>query len=149
MIGDIIVAGFVLAGGIFCLAAGLGVLRLPDLLTRMHASTKAGTLGSGLILVAVAVAFAESTVIARAVAAIMFLLMTAPVAAHLIGRAAFRTGVPMVDRTVCEDGVAEALRKRPPERDPKDATGPAAEPEADPQAEGGTPATGGAPREAP
>lgn len=113
MISDILVAVFVLSGGIFCFAAGLGLIRLPDLLTRMHASTKAGTLGSGLILVAVAIAFAEGTVIARAVAAIMFLLMTAPVAAHLIGRAAFRTGVPMVDRTLCEDGVAEALRARP------------------------------------
>ena len=86
--------------------------------TWMHASTKAGTLGSGLILVAVAVQFAEGTVIARAVAAILFLLMTAPVAAHLIGRAAFRTGVPMVDRTVCEDGVADALRARPGEQAP-------------------------------
>ncbi|WP_330450449.1 hypothetical protein FLP41_09200 [Paracoccus marcusii] len=44
--------------------------------------------------------------------------MTAPVAAHLIGRAAFRTGVPMVDRTVCEDGVADALRARPGEQAP-------------------------------
>lgn len=119
MIADIIVSLFVLAGGVFALAAGLGVLRLPDLLTRMHASTKAGTLGSGLILVAVAVAFAEGTVIARAVAAIMFLLLTAPVAAHLIGRAAFRTGVPMVERTRSEKGVAEALRKRPPEKAPE------------------------------
>ncbi len=59
MMHDIIVAILVLSGGIFCFAAGMGVLRLPDLLTRMHASTKAGTLGSGLILVAVAVQFAE------------------------------------------------------------------------------------------
>ncbi|MEQ3641938.1 MAG: monovalent cation/H(+) antiporter subunit G [Paracoccus sp. (in: a-proteobacteria)] len=118
MMHDIIVAILVLSGGIFCFAAGMGVLRLPDLLTRMHASTKAGTLGSGLILVAVAVQFAEGTVIARAVAAILFLLMTAPVAAHLIGRAAFRTGVPMVNRTVCEDGVADALRARPGEQAP-------------------------------
>ena len=119
MIGELVISALIVAGGIFAAAAGLGVLRLPDLLTRMHASTKAGTLGSGLILVAVAVAFAEGTVIARAVAAILFLLLTAPVAAHLIGRAAFRTGVPMVDRTVCEDGVAEALRKRPSEQPPQ------------------------------
>lgn len=119
MITEVVVAILVVMGGVFCFAAGLGVLRLPDLLIRMHASTKAGTLGSGLILVAVAVAFAESTVIARAVAAILFLLLTAPVAAHLIGRAAFRTGVPMVDRTRCEPGVAEALRARGPEKAPE------------------------------
>ncbi|WP_411838957.1 monovalent cation/H(+) antiporter subunit G [Paracoccus sp. ME4] len=119
MITDIIIAALVVAGGVFCFAAGMGVLRLPDLLTRMHASTKAGTLGSGLILVAVAVAFAETTVIARAVAAILFLLMTAPVAAHLIGRAAFRTGVPMARNTRCEPGVAEALRARPEDDGPR------------------------------
>jgi multicomponent Na+:H+ antiporter subunit G len=116
---EIIVAILVIAGGFFCFAAGLGVLRLPDLLIRMHASTKAGTLGSGLILTAVAIAFAEGTVIARAVAAIIFLLLTAPVAAHLIGRAAFRTGVPMSPRTDCQPAVAEALRGRPAEQAPK------------------------------
>lgn len=116
---EIIVAILVVTGAFFCFAAGLGVLRLPDLLIRMHASTKAGTLGSGLILTAVAVAFAEGTVIARAVAAIIFLLLTAPVAAHLIGRAAFRTGVPMSPNTDCEPGVAEALRGRKPEKAPK------------------------------
>ncbi|MDM7459799.1 MAG: monovalent cation/H(+) antiporter subunit G [Paracoccus sp. (in: a-proteobacteria)] len=116
---DFIVALLVVSGGIFCFAAGLGVLRLPDLLIRMHASTKAGTLGSGLMLTAVAVAFAEGTVLARAIAAIVFLLLTAPVAAHLIGRAAFRTGVPMDSRTRCEPGVADALRHRQPEKMPK------------------------------
>lgn len=119
MITELVVSFFVISGGIFCFASGLGLLRLPDLLTRMHASTKAGTLGSGLILVAVAINFAEGTVIARAVAAILFLLLTAPVAAHLIGRAAFRTGVPMADRTECEPGVAEALRERPGEKAPE------------------------------
>lgn len=119
MMSELIVSVLVVAGGFFCFAAGLGVLRLPDLLIRMHASTKAGTLGSGLILTAVAVAFAEGTVVARAVAAIVFLLLTAPVAAHLIGRAAFRTGVPMDDRTACEPGVAEALHHRDPESPPQ------------------------------
>ncbi|WP_022706437.1 MULTISPECIES: monovalent cation/H(+) antiporter subunit G [Paracoccus] len=112
MITELVISALVVIGGLFCFAAGLGVLRLPDVFNRMHASTKAATLGSGMILVAVAVLFGESTIIARAVAAILFLLLTAPVAAHLIGRAAFRTGVPMVEDTACEPGVAEALRKR-------------------------------------
>ncbi|WP_265500790.1 monovalent cation/H(+) antiporter subunit G [Paracoccus beibuensis] len=119
MIAELIVSFLIVAGGVFCLSAGLGVLRLPDVLTRMHASTKAGTLGSGLILIAVAVVFAEGTVIARAVAAILFLLLTAPVAAHLIGRAAFRTGVPMIKSTACEPGVAEALRGPNPPQPPR------------------------------
>lgn len=100
---EIVTAFFVLAGGLFAFAAALGVLRLPDVLIRMHASTKAGTLGCGLILVAVAVHFGDVGTIARAIAAIVFLLLTAPVAAHMIGRAAYRTGVRLWQGTVIDD----------------------------------------------
>ncbi|WP_299616040.1 monovalent cation/H(+) antiporter subunit G [Pelagibius sp.] len=100
---EILTALLVLAGGLFALAAALGVLRLPDVLIRMHASTKAGTLGCGLILLAVAVHFGESGIVARAVLAIVFLLLTAPVGAHLIGRAAYRTGVPLWQGTVIDE----------------------------------------------
>jgi multicomponent Na+:H+ antiporter subunit G len=92
---EIVIVALVLLGGFFCFVAGLGVLRLPDVLIRMHASTKAGTLGSGLILAAVAVYFADTATITRAVATILFLLITAPVAAHMIGRAAFRSGITL------------------------------------------------------
>jgi multicomponent Na+:H+ antiporter subunit G len=107
---DWIMAAFVLLGGFFCFIAGLGVLRLQDVLMRMHASTKAGTLGSGLILVAVAIYFGDLATITRALAAILFLLITAPVAAHMIGRAAFRVGVPLWN-TKIEEGAEENLRR--------------------------------------
>jgi len=100
---DIITALLVVAGGLFALAAAVGVLRLPDVLIRMHASTKAGTLGCGLILVAVAVYFGETGITARALAAIVFLIVTAPVAAHMIGRAAYRTGVSLWGHSVVDD----------------------------------------------
>ncbi|MCY3981999.1 MAG: monovalent cation/H(+) antiporter subunit G [Alphaproteobacteria bacterium] len=100
---EILTALLVLAGGLFALVAAIGILRLPDVLIRMHASTKAGTLGCGLILMAVAVHFAESGIIARAVLAIIFLLLTAPVGAHLIGRAAYRMGVPLWQRTAIDE----------------------------------------------
>jgi multicomponent Na+:H+ antiporter subunit G len=95
MIVEIVMGVLVLVGGAFCFVAGLGVLRLPDVLIRMHASTKAGTLGAGLVLVAVALYFADTATTTRAVVAILFLLITAPVAAHTIGRAAFRSGVAL------------------------------------------------------
>lgn len=95
MSGDWVVGLLFLAGGFFAFAAGLGVLRLPDVLTRMHASTKAGTLGSSLILVGVALHFGSLAIFAKAGVAILFILLTAPLAAHMIGRAAVRTGVPM------------------------------------------------------
>ena len=77
-----------LLGGAFALIAALGILRLPDVLTRMHASTKAGTLASALILVAVALQFQDMGVTAKAIAAILFLMLTAPLAAHMLGRSA-------------------------------------------------------------
>ncbi|HBG97328.1 MAG: monovalent cation/H(+) antiporter subunit G [Rhodobacteraceae bacterium] len=89
-----IVAGILLlAGALFSIAAGVGLVRLPDVYIRMHAATKVGTLGSGLILAATAVHFAEASVVLRCVLIIVFLLMTAPIGAHMIGRAALRIGI--------------------------------------------------------
>ncbi|MCJ8140349.1 cation:proton antiporter [Falsirhodobacter halotolerans] len=76
-----------LAGG-FALAAGLGVLRFPDALTRMHASSKVGSFASALALLAAAVDIGGVSAASRAGFAILFLLMTAPIGAHLLGRAA-------------------------------------------------------------
>ena len=84
---EIIAGILVILGGAFVMIAGLGVYRLQDVLNRMHASTKAGTLGSSLSLVGAALYFADGSVTARAVATILFLLLTAPIAAHMIGRA--------------------------------------------------------------
>ncbi len=83
-----ILAGlFVLAGAAFVLIAALGVYRLPDVLNRMHASTKAGTLGASLALIAVALHFDSTAITAKVIATILFLMLTAPIAAHMIGRA--------------------------------------------------------------
>jgi multicomponent Na+:H+ antiporter subunit G len=77
-----------LLGGAFALVAGVGVLRFPDVFTRLHASTKAGTLGVGLIVLALALVTEDARVASKAVGAVIFLLATAPIGAHLIGRAA-------------------------------------------------------------
>lgn len=111
MILEYTLAALIILGGFFCLIAGLGVLRLPDVLIRMHASTKAGTLGSGLILIAVCIFFADVATITRAVATILFLLITAPVAAHMIGRAAFRAGRVPLWNTKVEEGAKERLSR--------------------------------------
>jgi multicomponent Na+:H+ antiporter subunit G len=100
---EFITAAMLIAGGVFVCLAGLGVVRMPDVYVRMHAATKAGTLGAGMILAAVAVHFADGGVAVRAVAAIVFLLITAPVAAHMIGRAAYRTGVPLWAGSVIDE----------------------------------------------
>ena len=96
---ELIVAACLLAGGFFLFVAGLGILRLPDVLIRMHASTKAGTLGVGLVFAAAALYFGNTAETAIAGLTILFLLVTAPVAAHAIARAAYRMNVPLSDRT--------------------------------------------------
>ena len=96
---DLVVAACLLAGGFFLFVAGLGIARLPDVLIRMHAATKAGTLGVGLVFGAAALYFGSTAETAIAILTIVFLLATAPVAAHAIARAAYRTNVPLSDRT--------------------------------------------------
>lgn len=95
--------GLVLAGACFMFLAALGVLRLPDLLTRMHATTKAATLGTALIMLAVALHFGEVAVVARAFGVSLFIMMTAPVAAHVIGRAGYIVGARLWAGTVKDE----------------------------------------------
>lgn len=89
---NILVGIMVLAGAIFSLAAGIGLIRLKDVYMRAHAASKAGTLGSGLMLLALGIHASEWDVMTRAIAGFIFFLLTAPVAAHLIARAAHTAG---------------------------------------------------------
>lgn len=100
---EYIAAIFLLAGALLAVIAALGVLRLPDVLIRMHASTKVGTLSTGLIMVGCAVVFWDLGITVRAVAIMVFLLLTAPIAGHMIGRAAIETGVPLWRTTGLRD----------------------------------------------
>jgi len=96
-------AGLVALGAFFVLVAAVGVVRLKDTLMRMHASSKASTLGAICILAAVAIHFGDGAVTARVVLICAFLLATAPVAAHTIGRAAYRRGIDLDPTTVCDE----------------------------------------------
>ena len=100
---EILAVLLLVGGGAFSLISALGVLRLPDVLIRMHASSKAGTVGAGMILLAVAVLYGGGEIVARAIAAIFFLLLTVPVASHMIGRAAYVTGVKLWSGTVIDE----------------------------------------------
>ncbi len=99
MILELLTAFFIISGSVFCFIASVGVLRMPDTIIRMHAVTKAGALGSGLVFLALSFCYMETSTTLRAFAAILFLLLTAPVAAHLIGRAAYCTRVRLWEKT--------------------------------------------------
>ena len=95
MIADLaqyIAAILMLIGSLFSFLAALGILRLPDLYMRMHAASKAGTVGAGFILLAVAAVSGDIGVALRALVGIAFLALTAPVAAHLLARSAYLSG---------------------------------------------------------
>jgi multicomponent Na+:H+ antiporter subunit G len=96
---DILTAFLMLAGSLFCLLGAVGIIRMPDLFTRLQAATKTGTLGVGFILVGVAIHFGELGVSVRAVLVIAFLFLTAPVAAHVIARAAYFVRIPLWEHT--------------------------------------------------
>lgn len=100
---DILVLTLLIVGTLLMLIASIGIVRMPDLYTRMSTTSKAATLGAGLTLVAVATYFAQTGIWTRALAAILFLLLTIPVASHAIGRAAYLVGVPLWNRTQFDD----------------------------------------------
>jgi len=102
-LSGLLVGFLLLLGAGFMVLAAVGILRLPDLPTRMHASTKAGALGASLTMLAVAFHLPEGAVVARALAVIVFILLTAPVAAHVIGRAGYFVGVPLWKGTVKDE----------------------------------------------
>jgi multicomponent Na+:H+ antiporter subunit G len=89
---EIAVGVVLVVGALFALVASIGLLRLKDVYMRMHAGSKAGTLGSGLMLIALAVHAHQIDVITRAIAGVVFFLLTAPVAAHLLAKAAYEVG---------------------------------------------------------
>lgn len=107
-----LVCVLVSGGTFFALVAAIGILRMPDLYTRMHATSKAGTLGVGFLLAAAAVQHGRLETAAVAVLTIAFIVLTAPVAAHVIVRAAYYAGVPMSPNSVADDLKAERERRR-------------------------------------
>lgn len=88
-----VAAVVLVAGSAFSLLAAVGMLRLPDLYTRMHAASKAGVVGAGLILIAVALVSLDPPVVLRAILGVLFLVLTTPVSAHLLARAAYQAGI--------------------------------------------------------
>ncbi|WJH39348.1 monovalent cation/H(+) antiporter subunit G [Aliirhizobium terrae] len=99
----IVTAVLVLGGAVFALVASIGLNRFPDVYSRMHAASKAGTVGSGLLLLAVGVHSGELSMLARALAGFFFFVLTAPVSAHLLAIAALKAGYPMSDKTVTNE----------------------------------------------
>ncbi|HEY8482203.1 MAG TPA: monovalent cation/H(+) antiporter subunit G [Spirillospora sp.] len=97
-VGDAVTAVLLPAGAVFCALGALGMLRFPDLLTRLHAATKPQTIGLLLIMSGVAAQAGSLATAAPLLLVVFFQLLTAPVTAQTVAGAAYRAGV--VDRTL-------------------------------------------------
>jgi multicomponent Na+:H+ antiporter subunit G len=100
---DIATAFVWLAGAAFALLAAVGVLRMPDVFTRMQASTKASTLGLTLLLIGTALQMGDFASLVRVASIGAFVLLTTPVAGHVIARASYYAGVPLWRGTVLDE----------------------------------------------
>jgi multicomponent Na+:H+ antiporter subunit G len=100
---DVVSAVLLLAGVLFSVVAGIGLVRLPDVFSRMHAATKPATLGLLLILLGTALRVDSGGDVAKLVLVGAFTFLTAPVGAHVLGRSAYRSGVGGLDELVVDE----------------------------------------------
>jgi multicomponent Na+:H+ antiporter subunit G len=108
-------------GVFFMFVSAMGVLRLRDFYQRVHAPTKAATLGLTFLLIAVAMNVRETTVVTKAVLALLFIGATAPVGAHLLSRAAYRNGIKPVQEPVVDEYAAVVSRRKASPAEPSHA----------------------------
>ncbi len=110
---NIIVILLVLIGAFITLSATIGIIRFPDIYTRLHAATKASTLGVSSILIAAFLYLyvKEDIVSGKLLLGILFIMITAPVSAHMIGRAAHNSGIKPLTKNRT-DAYEEAMRKQ-------------------------------------
>ena len=118
---EVVTVALMVVGAVLSLLAALGVVRMPDVYSRMQSATKASTLGVGCTMLAVAIDFAELAITIRVVLIVAFVFLTAPISAHMIGRAAYYVGVPLWEGTTLDelrghDGRQGNTSENPPER---------------------------------
>jgi len=119
---DVLAGACLLGGSFLAFAAGMGLLRFPDLLTRTHAATKPQVLGLLLMLLGLGLRLRSGPVIWMLVLVALFQMLTSPVAAHMVSRAGYRTGrvrrdVLVVDQLTTDLEAAREAERARGERD--------------------------------
>ena len=100
---DVLSAALLLSGVFFSVVAGIGLVRLPDVFSRMHAATKPATLGLALILLGAALRLEDGGDAVKLLLVGAFTFLTAPIGAHMIGRSTYRTGGGGLDELVVDE----------------------------------------------
>jgi multicomponent Na+:H+ antiporter subunit G len=110
---DILTGACLVLGAFLSLAAGVGLQRFPDAIARMHATTKPQILGLIFILAAIALQERRWTTILILATILLFQMLTAPISAHMVGRAGYRTGV-VAPGSLLVDELEEAIEGADP-----------------------------------
>lgn len=113
MMINILLAILSTIGALAILFAAIGILRMPDFYLRLSVTVKAATMGVGLLLICAAMTFPDVSVTTKTIAIGFFLLLTAPIGAHMIGRVAYLKRVKPCRQTVLND--LEKARKTEPD----------------------------------
>lgn len=107
---DVAAAVLLIFGGVLSVAAGVGLLRFPDALSRLHAGTKPQVLGLICVVLAIALSARSWPVLLLLAPVVLFQVLTAPAAAHMVGRAGYRTSNHDEDLLVVDE-LAEAIER--------------------------------------
>jgi multicomponent Na+:H+ antiporter subunit G len=100
---NIIIAVLSTIGALSILFASIGILRMPDFYLRLSVTVKAGTLGVGFLLMCAGIIFPDVSVTTKTIAIVFFLVLTAPVAAHMVARTAYHKKVPLWKDTIIDE----------------------------------------------
>ncbi|MBH0129808.1 monovalent cation/H(+) antiporter subunit G [Salinibacterium sp. NK8237] len=123
---DILTGVFLLLGGFLSVAAGVGLLRFPDAIARLHATTKPQILGLAFVLLAIALQQRQLSTILVLLFLLIFQMITAPVSAHMIARAGYRGGI-IAPNSLLVDELEQAIDGAPEFDDALDETDTASE----------------------
>ena len=94
LLGEVLISAFLVVGGVFSLVGAIGMIRFPDFFMRLHAPTKATTLGvGGMLLASMGIGWAAGAAGAHELLITLFLFVTAPVSANLMAQAALHLGL--------------------------------------------------------
>jgi len=119
VVADVLSSIFLILGAFLSLAAGVGLLRFPDAIARMHASTKPQILGLIFIVLGIAVQERRLATILVLLTVLAFQMITAPISAHMIGRAGYRTGI-IAPGALLVDELEEAIDRAQGDSSPND-----------------------------
>lgn len=112
-VADVASGACLLLGALLALIAAVGVLRFPDVLTRMHSATKPQVLGLLLVLLGLALRLRDPGALGILALVALSQLVTSPIASHMVGRASFRAGQVRQDLLVVDE-LSETLEGERP-----------------------------------